>query len=295
MDLHQLYNFLVLSEVKNVTKAAKTLSLTQSELSKSIARLEEEMGVPLFERNPRGVILNQYGIVFLEYAERAIKEMRDAQNKIKEMIDPEKGVISIGFIPSLRPKFIPNLIHLFSKRNPNVQFRLSQEPTQRLIKQLISTEIDLAFCSPQPDIENVNSFPIINEELFLIVPKKHTLAGRKNIDLSEVSEERFVHYQSGLPLKSVIDEYCQQAGFLPKIEIEGSEDEIVAGLVAANCGVALIPLTPGIDKSKVSILRVKKPTCRRTIEMLWRTNGYMSPTVKQLKYYITENISLLKS
>ncbi|MEH7238162.1 LysR family transcriptional regulator [Bacillus sp. JJ1562] len=290
MDFQQLHNYLVLSEVKNVTKAAKMLSLTQSALSKSIARLEEDIGVPLFERNSRGVRLNTYGNIFLEHANRAIQEMTDAQEKIHKMVDPSKGMVSFGFIPSLRPSFVPNLIRLFLQESPGVRFQLSQGVTGEIIRQLETTEVDLVFCSPQDKVENISSISIINEELFLVVPKDHPLSDRKLVDLSEVANDPFVHYHKDLPLSHVIDKFCQEAGFLPKVEIEGSEDEIICGLVAANCGVALIPYTPSIDMTKVSMLRIRKPHCSRVIEMAWRTNSYMSPAVEQFKNFVIKNI-----
>ncbi|MBU8881352.1 LysR family transcriptional regulator, partial [Bacillus sp. FJAT-29790] len=293
LDFQQLHNFRVLSKIQNITKAAKELSLTQSALSKSIARLEEDVGVPLFERNPRGVILNAYGNVFLQYANRAVQEMTDAQKKINEMIDPMHGVISFGFIPSLRPSFVPNLIRLFLKETPSVKFQLSQGSTRKVIHQLESAEVDLVFCSPQDEVENISTFPIINEELYLVVPKEHRLAQMKEVDLCEVENDLFVHYQQDLPLRQVIDGFCEKSGFHPKVAIEGSEDEIIGGLVAANCGVALMPSTPGLDLTKVSMLRVREPQCRRVIEMGWRTNGYMSPAVERFKNFVIESILLI--
>ncbi|BAQ11242.1 lysR substrate-binding protein [Bacillus sp. OxB-1] len=291
MDFQQLHNFQVLAQIKNVTRAAKELSLTQSALSKSIARLEEEVGVPLFERNPRGVNLNSFGTLFLEYVNRAIEEMNNAKEKINEMIDPSNGIIHFGFIPSLRSSFVPNIIQLFFNDSPNVRFQLSQGPTGKIIKQLEAAEVDLVFCSPQKEVENISTFPIIDEELFLVVPSSHRLANRKEVALAEVANDLFVHYHSDYPLRHVIDEFCQDAGFLPKVAIEGAEDEIIGGLVAANCGIALMPATQGLDQTKISMLCVTQPRCRRLIEMAWRTDSYMSPVVERFKDFVIHNIS----
>ncbi|MFS0575169.1 LysR family transcriptional regulator [Sporosarcina sp. 179-K 3D1 HS] len=291
MDFQQLHNFQALAHIKNVTRAAKELSLTQSALSKSIARLEEEVGVPLFERNPRGVNLNSFGTLFLEYANRAIEEMNNAKEKINEMIDPSYGIIHFGFIPSLRPSFVPNIIQLFLNDSPNVRFQLSQGPTGRIIKQLEAGEVDLVFCSPQKEVENISTFPIIDEELFLVVPSSHRLSHRKEVALAEVANDLFVHYHSDYPLRHVIDEFCQKAGFLPQVAIEGAEDEIIGGLVAANCGIALMPAAQGLDQTKISMLRVTEPQCRRLIEMAWRTDSFMSPVVERFKVFVIHNIS----
>ncbi len=295
MDIQQLVNFQVLARVANVTKAAQELSLTQSALSKSIARLEEEMGVPLFSRNQRGVALNPFGKEFLAHAERMIQEMENAHKKINEMVDPAKGVISIGFIPTLRPIFIPNLIRIFLEEAPNVQFKLTQGATLKVIQQLVAGEVDLVFSSSQSTIQRIKTYPLIREKLMLIVPKSHRFANRKDIRLEEIADEAFVHYQADLTLRSVIDNFCKEAGFLPKVAIEGSEDEIIAGLVEANCGVAIIPQTSNLDKKNVSVLSITEPICERTIEMVWREEGYMAPIVERLRQFVIDHISVLET
>lgn len=291
MDIQQLINFKVLAEVANVTRAAEKLSLTQSALSKSIARLEDDIGMPLFERSRKGVTLNKYGKEFLIYAERAIQEIQEARSKINQMIDPSKGIISIGFIPTLSTNFIPNLIRMFLKEAPNIQFQLSQGSTVKILKKLTSGEIDIVFGTSESGIEHVQAYPLIKEELKLIVPKFHRFSERKSVALKEVEDEMFVHYQAGLTLRATIDSFCKEAGFIPKVTIEGSEDEIIAGLVEANCGVAIIPYTPKLENNDVVILSITEPKCERAIEMVWRDDRL--PAVNQLRKFIITNLEEL--
>lgn len=294
MDIQQLINFQVLARIENVTRAAQELSLTQSALSKSIARLESEMEVPLFSRSQKGVTLNSFGKEFLMYAERAIHEIDQAHQKIGEMVDPEKGVISIGFIPTLRPNFIPNLIRMFMAEAPNVQFTLTQGETLKIIQQLVAGEVDLVFSSAHSMMDHVETYPLLKEELVLIVPRSHPFAKRKKVQLKELAEEAFVHYQAGLTLRKVIDQYCHEAGFVPTVAIEGSEDEIIAGLVEANCGVAIVPNTVSLIEKDIALLSITEPICEREIEMVWRIEGYKSKVVERLRQYVIENKSKLE-
>ncbi|WP_047154145.1 LysR family transcriptional regulator [Aneurinibacillus tyrosinisolvens] len=288
MEWHQLEYFRKLTKVQNFTKAADELALTQSALSRSIARLEEELGVPLFERKIRGVILNRYGEAFLKHVNRAMMEMTLAKQELQDMVDPFRGTISLAFIYTLGKSFVPDLISAFREQYPGIQFQLTQDATRKIVNQLESGEIDLGFCSPNEEMENISTVPVINEELFLIVPKDHHLADKKEVDLSEVAHEPFVHYKHETGLREVIDKLCRRAGFQPEVYFEGSEDTMIAGLVAANFGVALIPFLPGLDMTKISLLHIREPQCRRVIQMAWRSNGYMSPAFVRFKNFVKE-------
>ncbi|MEW9671929.1 LysR family transcriptional regulator [Ammoniphilus sp. 3BR4] len=289
MEWQQLEYFQVLAKVQNFTRAADELALTQSALSRSIARLEEELGVPLFERKTRGVALNQYGEIFLQYANRAMQEITMAKQELKDMVDPFHGIISLAFIHTLGSSFIPDLISEFRGQYPGIQFQLTQDSTKKIMHQLEAGEIDLGFCSPNEPVENVTTIPVVDEELFLIVPKSHRLADEKEVDLREVADEPFVLYKHESGLREVIDNLCQEAGFKPTATFEGVGDATIAGFVAANFGVALIPFIPGLDMRKISLLSVSRPRCRRIIQMAWRTDRYMSPAVTHFKGFILKS------
>ncbi|WP_134699205.1 LysR family transcriptional regulator [Ammoniphilus sp. YIM 78166] len=286
MEWQQLEYFQTLAKIKNFTKAAEELALTQSALSRSIAKLEDELGVPLFERKTRGVTLNQYGEVFLQYVNRAMEEITLAKQELKDLIDPLNGVISLAFIHTLGSSYVPELISAFRVQYPGIQFQLVQDSTKKIMAQLESGEIDLGFCSPNKPYENMESVPIVDEELFMIVPKDHRLANEEQVELQEVAREPFVAYKRESGLRDVIDHLCQEAGFEPHVAFEGVGDATIAGFVAAGFGVALIPFIPGLDMNKISLLHVSEPQCRRRIDMTWRSDRYMSPAVSHFKKFI---------
>ena len=286
MDWHQLNYFQTLAGIGNFSKAAEELVLSQSALSRSISRLEEEIGVPLFERKSRGVTLNRYGEVFLKHVNRAMGEIDEAKQEINNMINPFHGTLSLAFIQPLGSSFIPELISEFQKQTPEIKFQLTQNTTKKILSQIESAEIDVGFCSLQEPQENIASFPIMNQELFLIVHKDHKLAHREEADLCEVADDPFVLYRPETSLHDVIEKLCHDAGFHPKRSFEAFEERTVAGLVGAKFGVALIPLVPGLDMEKVSLIRVREPRCLIEIQMIWRSKGYISPAVRHFKTYV---------
>jgi DNA-binding transcriptional LysR family regulator len=291
MEWQQLEYFQTLARVQNFTRAADELALTQSALSRSIAKLEEELGVPLFERKIRGVVLNRYGEILLPYVNRAMQEISLAKQEIKDLDDPYHGSISLAFIHTLGTSFVPDLIGDFREKFPGIQFQLTQDSTRKIMNLLEAGEIELGFCTPNEQMKNKNIevVPAMEEELFLIVPKNHRLADRKEVELREVADEPFVSYKRESGIRDVIENLCQQAGFKPLVTFEGVGDATIAGFVAVNFGVALIPYIPGLDMDKISLLTVSKPVCKRTIQMVWRSDRYMSPALMQFKRYIEEN------
>ena len=283
MDWHQLKYFKTLANVENFTRASIELALSQPALSRSISRLEEEVGVPLFERKSRGVILNKYGQIFLEHANRALSEIAEAKQEIHNLVNPFHGTISLAFIQTLGSSFVPELISSFQKDYPDIHFQLYQHATSKILSQLESAEIDIGFCSPKEPSENLSSISIVKDELFLIVPIDHRLAGVDEVDLSEVAHDPFVLFKPETAVRDVTERLCHEAGFHPKMSFEGFEESTVAGLVGAKFGVALIPFIPGLDRQKISLIRIRKPHSVREIRMVWRTNGYMSPRRRKIQ------------
>lgn len=286
MDLDQLVYFKTLAEAENMTRAAARLSLTQPALSRSIARLEEELGVPLFERSVRGVTLTRYGKIFLEHADRAVQELVQAKDILQGMADPARGIISLAFIHTLGSNFVPNMLGEFRREYPNVRFQLIQDTTRRILELLEAGEVDIAFCSPGQTAPDVHAVPILEEELFLAVPKSHRLADREEARLDEVRDEQFVMYRPESGLRDTVDQLCREAGFQPLVSFEGVGDETIAGLVAAGFGVALIPRTPGLDAASISLLRVSFPRCRRVVRMVWKPDRYMPPAVQRFHAFV---------
>jgi DNA-binding transcriptional LysR family regulator len=286
MDFDQLFYFQIITKHKSFSNASEELNLSQPALSRSILRLEEEIGVPLFERKSRGVVLNQYGKVFLEVANQVLSEMKEAKQKINDMVDPDHGMISLSFIQTLGSSFVPDLISDFQREYPNIQFQLSQNITSKILKGIDAARIDIGFCSPQEADGNLCSIPVFTEEMFLIVPASHRLAGKEQVNLNEVADDPFILFKPETALHDLIESFCHEAGFTPRKVFEGYEERTVVDLVGANFGVAIVPYIPNLDKSKISIIRVQSPKCFRVIQMVWRINGYMSPAVMNFKEFV---------
>ena len=145
MNLNQLYYFQKVAQLQHYHQAAKELNISQPSLSRSIANLEEELGVSLFQKNGRNIELTKYGSIFLEHVNRIIDEIKIAENKMKSLAGSSSGHIDIGYVFPLAKSYIPRLVRSFlnQQENHEITFSLSQEITKNLIADLKNEKYDV--------------------------------------------------------------------------------------------------------------------------------------------------------
>jgi DNA-binding transcriptional LysR family regulator len=294
MDLQQFEYFQTLAKMQHVTRSAEALSISQSALSRSIARLEDDIGVPLFDRQGRSIRLNQYGQIFLKRVENIMKEFYEGKQEIQDLLEPESGTISLGFLHTLSTNLIPDLISCFRIAYPKINFQLGQGPSHVLLEQLKSGEMDLCLIALNEGIHPIQWEKLWSEELFVTVPKNHKFADRKSIRLEQLANEPFIHLKKGYSLRITVEQLFQEAGLTPNITFEGEEADTVAGLVAAGLGISLLPDLKGIDNSKLVQISVSWPKSQRTIGIAWVEGRYISPATKRFKSFVLEKFNQMK-
>ncbi len=294
MEIKQLEYFQAVAKLEHYTHAAEQLSLSQPALSRSIANLEDELSVPLFDHEGRSVRLNQFGMIFLRRVNAALHEIEEAKREIKDSLDPELGTVSLAFLPTLGSYLVPELVRTFHEQHPHINFQLSQNASSVIINDLKNGSVDLCLSFPPVNDRNITWTRLMNEELYVVVPQHHRLAARTSVTLSEVENDLFILLKHGYGLRSSTERFCKEAGFVPKIMFEGDDVTTVIGFVEAGLGIALIPYIPNINMQKVKLLSVRKPKCDRIIALTWMKDRYMSAAAAEFKNfvlsYLTEDI-----
>ncbi|MED1954294.1 LysR family transcriptional regulator [Brevibacillus centrosporus] len=287
MEWQQLEYFQTLARIQHVTRAAESLSLSQPALSRSIARLEEEVGVPLFDRQGRTIVLNRYGQLLLKRVNRILKEWEDGKQELQDLTHPEHGEVSIGFLHTLGTSLIPDLIGAFRAQAPQISFSLMQNHSYSLLEHLDAGELDLCLLAEPTETKmKIQWTPLWEEELFAIVPIGHRLADADSILLRELADEAFIFLKKGYALRRTTDRLFDDIGVKPRITFEGEEAATVAGLVAAGLGVSLLPDLRGIDKSKIIYIPIREPQCHRVIGMALIEGAYLSPASQRFKDFV---------
>lgn len=282
MELQQLKYFQTVARLEHMTLAAKELYVAQPSLSRSIARLEEEVGAPLFDRQGRNIRLNPLGRAFLQHVERAFSELEEGQQEVADMAGIAKGLVRLAVLYTVSAQLVPELIKEFHQKYPSIHFHLFQNASQTMVNQLEQDDIDICITSPHPVQPDIEWTPLMTEEIFLVVPADHRLAGRNGIHLHEVSEENFVSLKQGYGLREMTDRLCQQAGFKPRPTFEVDELTIVHGLVAAGLGVAFIPALALHNHTELSNvpLHITDIQCQRTIGLAWIKEHYLTAATR---------------
>ncbi|MCA4755344.1 LysR family transcriptional regulator [Mycolicibacterium fortuitum] len=289
MHLDELQWFVVLAETEHVTDAAAELGISQPTLSRALARLEEQVGVPLFDRVNRRLRLNAYGHILLEHARRSISEIRTATDRIAELRDPDTGTVRLAFLHSQAGWYVPDLLRRFRTEAPRVRFELFQGAAHEIVERLAGGEADLAITSPRP--EGFRWRGLYMERLCLAVPREHRLAGRTRLRLADAGAEPFVALAPDFGLRQLTDELCVEAGISPPVVFEAMEIPTMEGLVAAGFGVAVVPVPrPERAEPGAAYVPLSESSARRQIGLTWHADRPLPPAAARLAEFIMQNV-----
>ncbi|MBY8912049.1 LysR family transcriptional regulator [Bacillus sp. YC2] len=291
MEWEQLEYFQTLAQTEHVTKAAQLLSISQPALSRSIARLENHLGAPLFDRQGRSIKLNKYGNMFLRRVQAMMKEFSDGKEEIQALLQPNQGEVSLGFLHTLGTALVPDVIKTFQQKYPGIDITLRQNHSYWLLDQLKEGELDLCLLASIKPEKSIRWVQLWSEELFLYVPKGHRLASYESITLNEIAEEPFILLKKGYALRITIDELFDQAGIHPNIMFESEEAATAAGFTASGLGISILPDLKGLDQSNLSKIRISWPTCQRIIGVAWIEGRFLSPVAEKFKQHVIEHFS----
>ena len=281
----KLQYFLAAARHEHIGQAADELDLSQPALSRSIQKLEEELGVQLFDRTGRGVYLNAAGRILLNRVERASAEFDDAIRELAEHSSSKRKTISLGYLSTFGVRVIPELVTKFCDIEPEVKFQLLEGPVPFLSEQLLKGRIDLCFSSQLVD-PAITWRPLYAEELFAYFPPGHRLAARETIDLSELAEELFVALKQVHGLRQILEDLCRQAGFVPRIKLEGHEVATLRGLVGSGFGVTLAPKPAVAAQTQAVSIPIRSPHCFRVVGLSWRKGRWLSPKAVSFGEYV---------
>lgn len=293
MNLDHLRYFVKLAEVRHYTRAAEQLCISQPSLSHAISQLEAELGVPLFEKSGRNTTLTRFGEEFLECAQRSLDTLDVGIESLQRTARGE-GIVRLGFLRTLGVDFIPRLTSDFLAADPNsgVQFSFHSGLSSGLIDGLLQRKYDLVFCSePDPSL-GLTAVPVTTQELVMIVPKDHALAGRGSVDLGETLEYPAICFADGSGLRRVVDRMYDKVGGRPVSVIETEEDEVIAGLVAAGFGVAVVPNMDMLHKLDISVLKISSPPYRRDFFMVQDESVFLPPAAQRFRSFVLGRASV---
>ena len=287
MNLDYLRYFVKLAQVGHYTRASEQLNISQPSLSHAVRQLEEELGVPLFERQGRNTQLTQFGEEFLDCAVRTLATLDEGVISLRRKAKGE-GLIRLGFLRVLGTNYVPRLAARFLAARPDrqIQFTFHSGRTQELLEGLADRRYDLVFCSrPAPEL-GLTAVPVRAQELVLIVPPGHPLAGRSGVSLAEAAPYPMVCFSRDSGLRAVVDELFDALGVCPQVAWETEEDQVVAGLVAQGFGIAVVPEMDVLHQLDLVALPITAPPYRRDFFLVHDDRLFLSPAAREFRKFV---------
>lgn len=260
MDLKHLRAVVAVADHLHFGRAAAALGVAQPPLSQQVKAIETELGVALFERTTRAVALTAAGEAFAADARAALSMVDSATRKARAAGRGESGELVIGMVGSAVQHPLPTIIRAFRARYPDVTLTFHVLPTVTQVERLRAAALDLGLLrpplpGPAGDLELVS---VSREPLVAVLPSDHRLAGRRRIAVSTLAREPFVLFPRALGpgLYDEITALCLRGGFVPDVRQEAVQLPTIVGLVAAGCGVSILPNSAATPRPEVVFVPV---------------------------------------
>jgi LysR family transcriptional regulator, transcription activator of glutamate synthase operon len=284
MELRQLRYLVALADERHFTRAAAREHIAQPALSQQIRRLEQEVGLALVERTTRRVTVTEAGRVLVARARRILAEVEAATAEMQAFSGVLAGHVMVGTMHTMGPVDVSLALAVFHERHPGVELTVREESSEELAEMLRDDELDLAFLSVTERMEShgLGLHQLVSEELVVVLPGDHPLAGHEPVRMAELGGEQFISYREGARLRELLLFAAHTAGFEPQIQLESNESERIRRLVARHMGVAILPRSdaerPGAD---VAVTSLVEPSLTRDITLACRDGRRLAPAASE--------------
>jgi DNA-binding transcriptional LysR family regulator len=243
MELRHLRYAVAVADALNFTRAAERLHIAQPPLTQQIHALENEIGVPLFDRTSRKISLTAAGEVFMEHARCILRDVEVMTAASQRVHRGEEGRLVIGFLSSFAFDYFPRVMRAFRTRYPGVQVELREMKHLPLLNALKTGTVDLAFIRNFFDDPSIRVQHVLRERFVAVLPGGHPLSHHRAILPSRLADEPFLTVMKRGPpsVHAHTMSICRKAGFEPKVVQEANDIQACVGLVSGGIGVAIVP------------------------------------------------------
>lgn len=282
MEMHQLTYFVAAAEAGSMTAAARRCRVAQPSLSQQVRKLEEGLGVELFDRVGRGVVLTEAGRALLPRARRILGDVRETRENLRREVEAGSGRLTIGAIPTIAPYLLPPVLAELRSEFPGCELVVREDLTANLVEAIVDHEIDVAITSTPIDHDLVEVEPVGREALLVVTPNTHPLAAVGKITLNDLREQATVSLHEMHCLGEQIGAFCNASDIRPDVVCRTTQLATVLEFVRLGLGVSLVPaMAAACDTSgERSYLQLSRKQPTREIALIHRT-GRTRPVAAQ--------------
>lgn len=293
MEIRQLKAFLAIAEAKTFTAGARRVNVTQAAISMQIRQLEDEVGLQLFTRTPRRVILTEAGEMLLERARKILREHDTAVAEIAELAGAEYGRLRIGsasamFATAQLPSILQNLKGTF----PHAEITVSSGTSQILVDKILHGDVDIAFVSLPVDNSHVTTELLFSDEIVAIAHPNHPLADQKFISAAGLAGEPLILGEKGGNTRRLIDDFFSAANVHPNVVMELSRQEAINQMVENNMGVGIAgakTVSKEIKDKRLASWLIEGAEIKWDLGLARLRGGYFSPIAREFVRFCKES------
>jgi LysR family hydrogen peroxide-inducible transcriptional activator len=271
--IRQLEYLVAVADALNFREAARQCHVTQPALSTQIAQLEELLGIRLFERDRRHVLLTPAGAATVKHARGLLTASDDLVEGARALGKPLTGNLRLGIIPTVAPYVLPRALPTLRKRFPDLRLLLREDQTARLVALLAEGRLDLLLLALEADLGDVHSVPLVRDPFHVAFARDHRLAAREQLRDKDLTGETVLLLEDGHCLREQALEVCQTAGAIELGDFRATSLSTLAHMASAGAGITLLPTLCLPTETRIRGLAVRpfaRPAPFRTIGLAWR-------------------------
>ena len=240
MELRQLEYFQMASRLRNITRAAQRLRVSQPNITVAIKKLESELGVQLFDRSQKQLTLTPEGSVFLQRIEVALRSIEDAILEVNNYKQLQKGTIKIGIPPMMGAYLFPKVFSGFRQLHPHLDVLLYEEGSLSIREKLESDALDFGIIIVPESTPNLNVLRMSRNQLMVCVARTSSLARKSKITARDIAASDLIMMKEGAYLREVVQNKLTVLKIMPRTVLESSQIVTIKGLVAHKVGIAFL-------------------------------------------------------
>ncbi len=295
ITLKQLQIFRTVAELQSYTQAARQLYLTQPAVSMQIKQLEEEVGMPVFDRIGKKIQLTDAGRELLQHARNIHIQLEEAQQSMEELRGIKRGRLHLT-MASTANYFTPRLLAGFCREYPDIQISLSVANRAGLLQALEQNTTDMVIMGEPPTTMPLAAEIFMENPLVIVAPPGHRLAGKKNITLKEVAREHFIIREIGSGTRAAVERFLSTHDLERPQSIEMNSSEAIKQAVQAGLGLGVVSmhtLEMELTLKRLIVLNVEDFPIMRHWRLVYRKDRHFSPVSQAFHDYVLEHTSEL--
>jgi len=296
MTLTELRYIVALARERHFGRAAEACFVSQPTLSIAVKKLEEELGVALFERGKTEVGVTPVGERIVEQARRVLDEMEGVKRLAQQARDPLDGPLRIGAIYTVGPYLFPRLVPILHETAPRMPLVIEENYTARLRERLLAGELDAVIACLPFEEPGVVTLPLYDEPFLVMAPQGHAWTKREAVPINDLSNETVLLLGAGHCFRDQVVAACPSCVGPPAAEgglqkaVEGSSLETIRYMVASGMGVTVLPCTavagPGEFSSRLTAVRPFTDPPQRRVALAWRVTYPRPQAIEALRQAI---------